>query len=108
MTQQLIEAPLAATAERNWSLCGVISLSHGCGGILVHSSFQRCFSSLRFAALVYAQLSLGPTRPALKHHGANHFLKTLRHRHREYILIIHNIMLQESLQYNFDSNKTYF
>ena len=61
MIQQLVAAASAAVRCSNGFLCDVISLSRGCGGILAHSSFQRCFSSLRFAALVYAQLSEGPT-----------------------------------------------
>ena len=54
-------AASAAVRCSNGFLFDVISLSHGCGGISAHSSFHRCFSSLRFAALVYAQLSEGPT-----------------------------------------------
>ena len=61
LIQQLVAAASAAVRCSNGFLWDFISLSHGCGGILAHSSFQRCFSSLRFAALVYAQLSEGPT-----------------------------------------------
>jgi len=57
LIQHPVEPSLAAISWNNCFLCDAISLSHGCGGILAHF-FPALLQSLRFAAFVYAQLSI--------------------------------------------------